>query len=57
MQLTGKPVFCIETNQMYIPGQDPDAVSARRRSSDVGFKRKILNRARSLVSRAYPVAS
>ncbi len=57
MQLTGKPVFCIETNQMYTPGQDPDAELVKRRSATVGFKRKILNRARSLVSRAYPLAS
>lgn len=52
-RLTGKPVYCIETNEMYLPGQLPNLKADIVRKSH-SLKRRVLNRVKSRISRWLP---
>ena len=55
-RLTGKPVYCIETNEMYTAGQLPSLKADILRKSH-SLKRKVLNRAKATLSRWVPGSS
>ncbi|KJH82994.1 phosphoribosyltransferase [Pseudomonas sp. KSR10] len=55
MKLSGKPVYCIETNEMYVPGQVYNLKSNALRKS-YSLKAKLVGKARSILGKWVPVA-
>lgn len=55
MKLSGKPVYCIETNEMYVPGQVYNLKSNALRKS-YSLKAKVVGKARSILGKWVPVA-
>ena len=54
MRISGKPVYCIETNEMYVPGQASNLKASALRKS-YSLKAKILRKIKSVVGRLVPV--
>lgn len=55
MKLSGKPVYCIETNEMYVPGQVYNLKANTLRKS-YSLKAKLIGKAKSILGRGVPVA-
>ena len=55
MKLSGKPVYCIETNEMYVPGQVYNLKANALRKS-YSLKTRLAGKVRSVLSRWAPVA-
>lgn len=56
MKLSGKPVYCIETNEMYVPGQAYNLKANALRKS-YSLKAKLRGKLKSILSRWAPVVS
>ncbi|UAW99517.1 phosphoribosyltransferase [Halopseudomonas nanhaiensis] len=54
LRISGKPVFCVDTNQMYLPEMLEELLSQQRRQSGFGIKRRIAAGLRLLTSRPRP---
>ncbi|MEH6387406.1 MULTISPECIES: phosphoribosyltransferase family protein [Pseudomonas] len=50
MRLTSKPVFCIQSNQMYAPGMSLPALKTQVMRKSLTFRRKALGKLRRLMS-------
>lgn len=55
MKLSRKPVYCIETNEMYVPGQVYNLKANTLRKTH-SLKAKLVGKAKSILSRLAPVA-
>ena len=55
MKLSGKPVFCIETNEMYIPGKMHNLKASTLRKSH-GLKERLLAKTKSKVAKWVPMS-
>ncbi|MBK60381.1 MAG: phosphoribosyltransferase [Pseudomonas sp.] len=56
MKLSRKPVYCIETNEMYVPGQVYN-IKANTLRKTHSLKAKLIGKAKSFLSKWTPVAS
>lgn len=56
MKLSGKPVYCIETNEMYVPGQAYNLKANALRKS-YSLKAKVRGKLKSILNRWAPVVS
>ncbi|HDZ57885.1 MAG TPA: phosphoribosyltransferase [Pseudomonas xinjiangensis] len=56
MKLSNKPVFCIETNEMYVPGKSLPAIKAHVIRKGLTLKSKILSKFKKLIARFAPIA-
>ncbi|HAQ86610.1 MAG TPA: phosphoribosyltransferase, partial [Pseudomonas sp.] len=56
MKLSRKPVYCIETNEMYVPGQVYNLKANTLRKTH-SLKAKLVGKAKSFLSKWAPVAS
>lgn len=54
MQLSNKPVFCIETNQMYTPGMSLATLRATTLRKGLSLKAKLAQRTRRLLGKLLP---
>ncbi|WP_314408425.1 phosphoribosyltransferase family protein [Pseudomonas kuykendallii] len=54
MRITGKPVFCIATNQMYVAGNLLQQIKLNALRKGVGLKRRIKDRLKKLRALVYP---
>lgn len=55
MQLSGKPVYCIETNEMYVPGQLHNLKASTLRKSH-SLKEKVLGKLKAKIARWMPMS-
>lgn len=55
MQLSGKPVYCIETNEMYVPGQLHNLKAGTLRKSH-SLKDKVLRKVKATAARWMPMS-
>ncbi len=55
MQLSGKPVYCIETNEMYVPGQLHNLKASTLRKSH-SLKDKVLRKVKATAARWMPMS-
>lgn len=51
MRLTGKPVFCLETNEMYAPGASLSSLKAQTVRKSLSFRDKVMGRIKRFMTR------
>lgn len=51
LRISGKPVFCVDTNQMYVPAMLEELLRKQRRREGFGIKRMVAGRLRALLTR------
>ncbi len=51
LRISGKPVFCVDTNQMYVPAMLDELLKKQRRTEGFGIKQMVVGRLRALMPR------
>lgn len=57
VRLASKPVFCLETNEMYAPGATLEGVKAQGLRKGLTFRDKAVDKVKRFVGRYWPVAN
>ncbi|MGK9065264.1 phosphoribosyltransferase [Stutzerimonas chloritidismutans] len=56
MKLSGKPVYCLETNEMYVPGQLHNLKSSAVRKG-YSLKRRLASKVKAMIAKWFPLSS